>query len=247
VTGEGSMAGRNLTDAAGHTGAASLRRPQSLNRYAYVENQPLSLIDPSGLDGCDGISVGSDGGSACGSGSDEEYGTDPDPDPIDMSDIIISMRGVGYAYNDPQVAPNLFFQVYCSLTPGDPACVQSRLPGEFCTLGLCAFSSTSAGGGHSAECVAKALYAAGGAAIGIKPQGADPAGETADQIKEAAHNPVVRATIGAVAARVSVRLGAFLADELVPVAGQLAGVYIVGSAIKDGIEGYDDSIEGCPE
>ncbi|HXJ95146.1 MAG TPA: RHS repeat-associated core domain-containing protein [Terriglobia bacterium] len=33
--------------------AVDLTNPQSLNRYAYVLNNPTTLIDPSGLDPCD--------------------------------------------------------------------------------------------------------------------------------------------------------------------------------------------------
>ncbi|HXJ95144.1 MAG TPA: hypothetical protein VMT20_20070 [Terriglobia bacterium] len=33
--------------------AVDLTNPQSLNRYAYVMNNPTTLIDPSGLDACD--------------------------------------------------------------------------------------------------------------------------------------------------------------------------------------------------
>jgi RHS repeat-associated protein len=43
-------AGRWLSPDPYGWGAVRLRHPQSLNRYAYVENDPLRLVDPTGLD-----------------------------------------------------------------------------------------------------------------------------------------------------------------------------------------------------
>jgi RHS repeat-associated protein len=62
-------AGRWLSPDPAGWQAVSLHNPQSFDRYAYVENQPMSLIDPSGLwtipcpGGGDGyvVSVGADG------------------------------------------------------------------------------------------------------------------------------------------------------------------------------------------
>jgi RHS repeat-associated protein len=67
-----------------------LSDPQSLNRYAYVRNNPLVMIDPQGLDECDdegsgdsfsgeggcGSSSGGGGGGGVSSG-DPTYGGDP--------------------------------------------------------------------------------------------------------------------------------------------------------------------------
>jgi len=39
-------------------GAASLTNPQTLNQYAYVNGNPMNMVDPSSLDGCDDLSCG---------------------------------------------------------------------------------------------------------------------------------------------------------------------------------------------
>jgi RHS repeat-associated protein len=41
--------GRWLSPDPAGLGAVDLTNPQSLNRYAYVRNNPTSLVDPSGL------------------------------------------------------------------------------------------------------------------------------------------------------------------------------------------------------
>ena len=35
-----------------YDGSYDLSDPQSFNRYAYVQNDPVSFVDPSGLDPC---------------------------------------------------------------------------------------------------------------------------------------------------------------------------------------------------
>ena len=54
-----------------------------------------------------------------------------------------------------------------------------------------------------------------------------------------------QATVGVMVARVSTRLGAIVGDEVVPFIGQIAGAYIIGSAIKDGVESFNDNIGNC--
>ena len=61
-----------------YMGSYNLSNPQSMNRYAYVLNNPLSLVDPTGLD-C-GDSNGTDIGDAGGTGIEVGGGCNP-PDP----------------------------------------------------------------------------------------------------------------------------------------------------------------------
>jgi RHS repeat-associated protein len=62
-----------------YMGSYNLSNPQSMNRYAYVLNNPLSLIDPTGLD-C-GDSNGTEIGDAGGTGIEVGGGCNPTPDP----------------------------------------------------------------------------------------------------------------------------------------------------------------------
>jgi RHS repeat-associated protein len=61
-----------------YMGSYDLSNPESMNRYAYVLNNPLSLVDPTGLD-C-GDSNGTDIGDAGGTGIEVGGGCNP-PDP----------------------------------------------------------------------------------------------------------------------------------------------------------------------
>ena len=79
--------------------AVSLTNPQSWNRYAYVNNNPLRLIDPKGLDQCDSEdddscnddcedddSCNGDGGSGSGDGNSSGDPCDENPDSADCID-----------------------------------------------------------------------------------------------------------------------------------------------------------------
>jgi RHS repeat-associated protein len=76
-------AGRWLSPDPSGWGAVSLEDPQSLNRYAYVENQPLNAVDIAGLDYC----VSSDGsyfdagGGGCGDWQRQSGPPAPPPPP----------------------------------------------------------------------------------------------------------------------------------------------------------------------
>jgi RHS repeat-associated protein len=59
------MAGRWLSPDP-YSGSYDMSNPQSFNRYAYVQNNPLSAIDPSGLMMCNGCGDGGGGGPAGG-------------------------------------------------------------------------------------------------------------------------------------------------------------------------------------
>jgi RHS repeat-associated protein len=55
--------------------AVSLNDPQSLNRYAYVENQPMKLVDPNGEDfSCTGAVSGDDGAAEVTTCYSDDFG-----------------------------------------------------------------------------------------------------------------------------------------------------------------------------
>jgi RHS repeat-associated protein len=70
--------------------AVTLANPQSWNRYAYANNNPLALTDPTGLDDCpladqdaNGNCIGDDNN---GGGNDDNSGTPPPVDQCDQAD-----------------------------------------------------------------------------------------------------------------------------------------------------------------
>jgi RHS repeat-associated protein len=65
-----------------YMGSYDLTNPQSMNRYSYALNNPLSLVDPSGLEVCaecfdDGGGDGGDGGGAGDDGGEGGGGNQP--------------------------------------------------------------------------------------------------------------------------------------------------------------------------
>ncbi|HXM09989.1 MAG TPA: RHS repeat-associated core domain-containing protein [Terriglobales bacterium] len=76
-------------DPAGRT-AATLVNPQTWNRYAYVQNNPLALIDPMGLDDDDG-----GGGGDCDTPGLDECGDDTDDQPPDLDIAMNPMPDLG--------------------------------------------------------------------------------------------------------------------------------------------------------
>lgn len=99
-------AGRWLSPDPAGWGAVNQASPQSLNRYAYVENQPMSLVDPTGLacmyamsDGS--VSVSNFGGDSGAEGVCEANGgtyTDGYVDPTAVSLVLPgdTLPGAGY-------------------------------------------------------------------------------------------------------------------------------------------------------
>ena len=87
-----------------YLGSHRLSNPQSFNRYAYALNNPMSFIDPAGLedeqgcgsddDGCGGDGGGGGGGGAGDGGGDSGYGSAGAGDnPVNPGDpFIISMK-----------------------------------------------------------------------------------------------------------------------------------------------------------
>jgi RHS repeat-associated protein len=119
-----------------YMGSMDLTNPQSLNRYAYVNNNPLVATDPSGLDldetpdncgpaygNCDGGgSIGSYGGAGIGGGASvAACGVDP---------FCISKGGIG-PFGSPVATPGGSWNNATYLTGGN---FLLRIPTENLTL-----------------------------------------------------------------------------------------------------------------
>lgn len=71
--------------------AGDIGNPQSLNRYAYVLNTPIALIDPTGMigegEGCEEMGTcGCDPDFGCGGGDGPDFGNWPFPSPSPIYD-----------------------------------------------------------------------------------------------------------------------------------------------------------------
>lgn len=93
------------------TASMHLTDPQTLNRYAYSRNNPLSLADPSGKDWCDWLGI-CDGGLGGGGGIGCDWdpscfgGSIPNPlgslpDPFGLSTIPLPGTGCDWGCLDP--------------------------------------------------------------------------------------------------------------------------------------------------
>ena len=107
-------------------GSADLTNPQSLNEYAYVMNNPLNMVDPTGLCG------DSFDGSGCGGGGGfggAPWGEDPPLPGPDLPGYIpghtpFPTPGGGFNWR------NWLFGPGCQPTPaGNNPCIQSWHPG----------------------------------------------------------------------------------------------------------------------
>ena len=86
--------------------------------------------------------------------------------------------------------------------------------------------------------------------------GSDPTGDIASALRQAGKNPAARATagvvatqlIGAVATRAgAIRLGVFVSEELIPIVGEAAAVYVAASAVNDAATYYNDNVGACSQ
>jgi RHS repeat-associated protein len=222
-----------------YLGSYGLTNPQSMNRYAYALNNPVSFIDPSGLDatcdtdpqtgllectsyypinppptGC--VSFGTQGciSQECGS----IFGCDGPP--------ISSPGGVGINVS--------------ALGPPRTAVLSKSKAQKLCEDKL--FATAIAQGISSA--------------LGVGTPGSDPQGDLASAAKSAASSPAFRATAGVLAAQLgstlltragAVRLGVLISEEFVPGLGWAATAYIGYSALSTAMSYYDDNVASCSE
>jgi RHS repeat-associated protein len=148
-------------------GAVNPADPQSLNRYAYVENQPLNATDPNGLILCSVSSDGSDpfdsGTDSCPQGAYEamlnqdvvvtDGCTAKNSDSTDCAELQVYSSSLRWTYTAPDPAQLMAKGVY-NTGATNPCVYGAFLAGS----GSLAFAGVAAGGGYagaeSAEVIA---------------------------------------------------------------------------------------------
>ena len=112
-------------------GSFHLTDPQSINRYVYARNTPLSVVDPTGLDDVeDPPMLDVDGGGGADGGGDGDGGGDPTPPDIGLNPAQVcdsclvdipqpvpsSLSVVSFSGIPATVDPTLPFGAYLSVT-----------------------------------------------------------------------------------------------------------------------------------
>jgi len=117
------VAGRWLSPDPAGWSAVDLSNPQSLNRYAYVQNNPMASVDPKGLDDCYPVTDGTDsptGETVCVPTYDASNNTPPyganylneNPTVYDQEDELDALEAMG---------------LMAQLNSGDPAAAAQAL------------------------------------------------------------------------------------------------------------------------
>jgi RHS repeat-associated protein len=117
------VAGRWLSPDPAGWSAVDLSNPQSLNRYAYVQNNPMASVDPKGLDDCYPVTDGTDsptGETVCVPTFDASNNTPPyganylneNPTVYDQEDELDALEAMG---------------LMAQLNSGDPAAAAQAL------------------------------------------------------------------------------------------------------------------------
>jgi RHS repeat-associated protein len=209
-----------------YDGSYDPSNPQSMNRYTYAMNNPLSYVDPSGMDWTwngdtqcwdyqwvseDGTSTGVWESGNCG-GQTQTLQPTPTGPPPGLNGVLPSGGGSGTVLSDAKWN-----------------CEQNVVMGSL------------------VNGVASALGIDG-------PPGSGPDGDLANAIKDAARNPLVQISVGTIAVQmgrilatpaVAARIGAFVSEEAIPFVGEAATVYVGYKAISAGVDYFKENIGAC--
>jgi len=222
-------AGRWMSPDPAGWNAVNSKDPKSFNRYAYVKNNPLSLVDPTGL--CDDWIITITWPGQAPVSSEEMIGDDcPSGDTYSISGGVFPGLGSDDGYSGYE---NMGVGGGGSSNENPyvkDACYNDVLLGSM-IVGI-------------------------GAALGI-PDGApgsDPLGDLVDTIRGAIENPGIQASIGTIAITitkilelppVAERVAILLSEEAIPFVGWAATGYIAYKTISAASEYYMEHIERC--